>query len=254
MSVEIQWKAEPCPGALNGCLVDGNPEQIARQRKIKRRAIGISIVLQSAGLAALVIAPLFAKPAELSSRVTTPIPPYRSVAPHRVATTPTLEGPRNNTVCFTCFKNPPTLQSIEHSTFTPPPSDGEIDTGSGGQDNPHGILVIDTRPQPPPDVTDAHTPKHVVFETHIDPALLTHRVEPVFPPLARQIRRSGKVELHALIGTDGSIQRLQVVSGDPMFLQSALDAVREWRYKPTYLNGQPVEVDTYITVIYTLQQ
>jgi protein TonB len=88
---------------------------------------------------------------------------------------------------------------------------------------------------------------------HIDPALLTHRVEPVFPALARQLHRTGRVELRAIIGTDGSVQSLQVVSGDPLFINSAREAVLQWRYKPTYLNGEPMEVDTYITVIYTLQ-
>jgi protein TonB len=72
--------------------------------------------------------------------------------------------------------------------------------------------------------------------------------------LARQIRKSGKVELRALIAIDGTVQSLEVVSGDPFFVSSALEAVKQWRYKPTYLNGNPMEVDTYITVIYTLQQ
>ena len=62
------------------------------------------------------------------------------------------------------------------------------------------------------------------------------------------------MELRAIIATDGTIQSLQVVSGDALFLQSALDAVRQWRYHPTILNGQPVEIETYITVIYTLQR
>jgi protein TonB len=60
------------------------------------------------------------------------------------------------------------------------------------------------------------------------------------------------VELHAIIGTDGTIQSLEVLSGDIMFIQSAKEAVLQWRYKPTYLNGQPVEVDTTISVVYTL--
>jgi protein TonB len=71
--------------------------------------------------------------------------------------------------------------------------------------------------------------------------------------LPHQLHRSGKVELHAVIAVDGTIQSLQALSGDPLFISSALEAVRQWRYQPTYLNGQPVEVDTYITVIYTLQ-
>ena len=82
--------------------------------------------------------------------------------------------------------------------------------------------------------------------------MLIHRVEPSYPILARQTHREGRVELRAIIGTDGTIQSLQIVSGDPMFLRSALEAVQQWHYKPTILNGQPVEIDTYITVIYTM--
>jgi protein TonB len=84
--------------------------------------------------------------------------------------------------------------------------------------------------------------------------MLIRRVEPVYPALAKQIGRGGHVELRAIIATDGTIQSLQVVGGDPMFYQSALDAVQQWRYRPTVLNGQPVEIDTYITVIYYLQR
>ena len=83
--------------------------------------------------------------------------------------------------------------------------------------------------------------------------MLIHRVEPIYPVLAIQTRREGHVELRAMIGTDGNIQSLQVVAGDPMFKSSAIQAVQQWHYKPTYLNGQAVEVDTYITVVYTLQ-
>jgi protein TonB len=82
--------------------------------------------------------------------------------------------------------------------------------------------------------------------------MLIRRVEPLYPQLAVQLRREGRVELHAVISTDGSIQSLEVISGDPLLIRSALAAVREWRYRPTILNGQPVEVDTHITVIYTL--
>jgi periplasmic protein TonB len=93
-----------------------------------------------------------------------------------------------------------------------------------------------------------------VHQTRIDPAMLVHRVEPVYPTLAKQLGRAGKVELRAVIATNGTIQSLQVVGGDPLFYQSALDAVGQWRYQPTVLNGQPVEIDTFITVIYTMQR
>lgn len=83
-------------------------------------------------------------------------------------------------------------------------------------------------------------------------AQLITRVEPQYPRLAIQVQREGRVELHAIISTEGRIESLEVMSGDPLFIQSALAAVREWRYRPTILNGRPIEIDTHITVIYTL--
>jgi periplasmic protein TonB len=82
--------------------------------------------------------------------------------------------------------------------------------------------------------------------------MLIHRIEPVYPPLGRQLHREGRVELRAVISTDGSIQSLEVLSGDPLFIQSATSAVREWRYRATILNGQAVEVETHVSVVYTL--
>jgi len=93
----------------------------------------------------------------------------------------------------------------------------------------------------------------VIYKTTIDPAMLIRRVEPIYPALARQIHREGRVEMHARIATDGTVQSLEIVSGDPIFYQSAKDAVSQWLYRATVLNGQKVEIDTYITVIYTMQ-
>jgi len=84
--------------------------------------------------------------------------------------------------------------------------------------------------------------------------MLIHRIEPVYPYLPKQLGRSGRVELRAIIATDGTIQSLRVVSGDPLFYQSALEAVSQWRYRPTVLNGEPVEIDTFITVIYNIDR
>jgi protein TonB len=88
----------------------------------------------------------------------------------------------------------------------------------------------------------------------VQAAMIINRVQPMYPPLARQTRISGTVRLHAIIGKDGSVQQLEVISGHPLLVQSALDAVRQWRYRPTLLNGEPVEVDTTIDVIFSLNQ
>lgn len=81
---------------------------------------------------------------------------------------------------------------------------------------------------------------------------LLHKVSPEYPPIARQARISGSVVLQTTIGKDGSIQDLHVVSGHPLLVQAALDAVRQWRYRPYVLNGQPVEADTIVTVNFNL--
>jgi periplasmic protein TonB len=251
MSSEERVKAELSAGTFSGCLVEGDAEENARVRKSKRRAIIISIVLQSVALAMFVIAPLFAKP-ELTRRVVMPIPPYRNSPAPRQPAQPTA---RNQIVrCVYCppTRIPPTVliparEDVQGALEIP----GSI-TDSTGTGSPYGIGIVDQRPQPPR-VEDAPHEKKRIHESHIDPALLTRRIAPVYPLLARQTRRSGKVELHALIGADGSVQELQVVSGDPLFVNSALDAVRQWHYRPTYLNGQPMEIDTFITVIYTLE-
>jgi periplasmic protein TonB len=103
-------------------------------------------------------------------------------------------------------------------------------------------------PPPPPKAA----PKRITVGGNVQAARLVNRVQPVYPPLARQTRISGTVKLHALIGKDGSVQHLEVMSGHPLLVQSALDAVKQWRYQPTLLNGDPVDVDTEIDVIFSL--
>jgi len=96
------------------------------------------------------------------------------------------------------------------------------------------------------------TPQRIRISGGVTKGLLIHRVEPGYPPLARAARVQGDVVLSAVIDTNGQIQNLQLVSGHPMLVPAALTAVKEWRYKPYLLNGQPVEVETTITVIFTL--
>ena len=74
------------------------------------------------------------------------------------------------------------------------------------------------------------------------------QVRPVYPPLAKQARIQGVVVLEAVIGKDGTIQNLRVITGHPLLIKAAQDAVSQWQYKPTMLNGEPVEVVTTVTV------
>ncbi len=117
-----------------------------------------------------------------------------------------------------------------------------------------GVLggVIGGMGAPPPPKPKQSGPLRV--GGNVQAAKIINRVQPVYPPLARQTRISGTVRLHAIIAKDGTIQQLEVVSGHPLLQQAALDAVRQWRYQPTLLNGDPVEVDTTIDVIFSLNQ
>jgi periplasmic protein TonB len=88
----------------------------------------------------------------------------------------------------------------------------------------------------------------------VQAAKLVNKVQPVYPPLARQTRISGTVRLHAIISKSGQVESLEVLSGHPLLVRAAMDAVQQWRYQPTLLNGEPVEVDTTIDVIFSLNQ
>jgi protein TonB len=252
MSIQENFaKSETRSGDFGECLVGGSEEEQKRRRKVKRRALAVSIVLQTLGLGVLVIAPMLAKPAELSTRTVPPMSIY-SNRPSHPPTANNLPPRHPSGPCFKCAVNSkPQILPTDRDTASGTGDPGPVIPIPGAIES-SGIPVADSRPEPP-HMAEKTPPKRVVHTT-IDPALLVHRVEPVFPPLARQIRRGGKVELHAIIATDGSIQSLEVASGDALFVQSALDAVRQWRYRPTYLNGQAVEIDTFITVIYSVQQ
>ena len=97
-----------------------------------------------------------------------------------------------------------------------------------------------------PPVQEKPVRRHII--SVLDEARLLNKVEPVYPRIAVLTHRQGDVKLHAFIAKDGTIESLTVVSGDPLLASAAVEAVRQWRYRPYFLNGEPVEVETLITV------
>jgi TonB family protein len=245
-------------GTLTGCLVDGDADQRTRQRRVKRRALALSIFLQGAVLAALILVPLFSKAERISLNIATPMVPYGRPSGHpRNPTRPTASRPQIYHGIRPFFPSPTAPPVRELSSENDPIESQDFPIGDSSRDgvNCPGCVNIggtDTGPRPPQPPVETPTRPRLIH-TQIDPAMLIRRVEPKYPALAIQTHREGRVELRAIIGTDGTIQSLQVVSGDPLFLLSAREAVQQWKYKPTYLNGQAVEIDTFITVVYTLQ-
>ncbi len=148
----------------------------------------------------------------------------------------------------------PTAVAMVTDTEPPPPM---IDPGVAGvrdgtgDSNARGtvlnsVLGSDLALPPPPPAVH-HPPVSHMMEGN-----LVHRVQPDYPPLARQVRVQGLVVLRATISREGAIEDLQVLSGHPMLVKAAVEAVRQWRYRPYVLNGEPVEVETEVKVNFVL--
>ncbi len=112
------------------------------------------------------------------------------------------------------------------------------------------------KPRPPENTAKPATKTDVPVRVggQVLEAKIIRRVIPAYPPLARQARVQGVVRLDGIISRDGTIHQLRVISGHPLLVQAAVDAVRQWVYRPTFLNGEAVEVQAPIDVNFTLSQ
>ena len=182
-----------------------------------------------------------------------PPPPPPAAAPVKVVKQ--IQSDISNGQLRTPTKIPEKVQMIKEED-TPPPmaSAGGVVGGvpggvPGGQMG--GVIggIISSTPVAVPKVA---TPQRVRVSQGVSQGLLIKKVQPPYPPLARQARIQGQVVLQAEISKDGSIQNLRLISGHPMLAPAAIEAVKQWKYKPYYLNGEPVEVETQITVIFSL--
>jgi len=104
----------------------------------------------------------------------------------------------------------------------------------------------------PPAAAPTQKPTRIRVAGKVQQAMLVHRVMPVYPPDAKGAHISGTVLLHLIIDKGGAVEKVEYISGPPELKTSAMDAIKQWRYKPTLLNGEPVEVDTMISVVFTL--
>jgi protein TonB len=122
-------------------------------------------------------------------------------------------------------------------------------TGLGSRDGLPNSLGSGTQPVMPVAPRPVAAPLRI---SHISEGNLIRKVLPEYPPLARSARIQGPVVLQAMISKEGVIENLRVVTGHPMLVPAAIDAVRQWRYRPYILNNEPVEVETQITVNFGL--
>jgi protein TonB len=138
----------------------------------------------------------------------------------------------------------------------PPPAGagvaGMSGMGSGSGTGVFGGMGLGTGTAPKINVAPAKPTGPARISGGVMAGSLINKVTPNYPPIARAAHVGGTVVLHAIISKTGTIESLQAISGPDMLKGAALDAVRQWRYKPYLLNGEPTEVDTTITVNFNL--
>lgn len=219
---------------------------------------GLSFTVEAFLLGLAVLAPLLyteALPRQILDILQLPTPPAAAPASRTrsVVSHPTTHSELiNNQVML-----PTTIPNHVHEI------QDELARDSGLTDDPNG--VVGAPPNGPttgtipslldglPPAMPKNVPPHSVrVSSGVAQGLLIHEVQPQYPPLARRARIQGAVVLQATIGRDGTIQNLHLVSGHPLLMEAAMEAVKQWRYRPYLLNNEPVDVDTTIEVNFTL--
>ena len=248
-------------GNLSQCMVGADREDL---RQARRRAVALSVALQVVCVAALLVVPLLAVPGALPPGVIfTPVPPYRGGGgavrprPHHAPARSTQSVLTNRLIFPTARA---ALNAHEASSETAPPDIGPQivgDLGPANDNGPASPYIPDGNETgvriPPPRQPVA--PRQLIHRSEgVMAGSLIHRVDPQYPEIAKTIHLSGTVHLRAIIATDGRVQNLEVLSGNPILANAAVAAVRQWRYRPTLLSGTAVEVETFITVNFVLSQ
>jgi len=227
--------------------------------KRKRWALVVSATAQAVCLLILILIPLIYTQALPKAFLNTVLVALQGTSSQPPAQAPLPKpGPRSvrlfaHSVLIGPGHIPPHVNVIEEPPLPPeaPAGPGPINSNSDFdllKVVPNSAETV-PRPAAPPRALE-----RVPVISTIEAAKLISRIQPLYPPLAIQARIQGNVVLHAIIAREGAVSELQVLSGHPLLVNSALDAVRQWRYSPTLLNGQAVEVETTITVSFVLGQ
>jgi len=230
--------------------------------KTKRgRTSAIAFLLEIMILIVMVLIPLIFTEALPRTQLMTflvappppPPPPPPAAAPVKIVKV--IQTDIVNGQLRTPTKIPQKVQMIKEDEAPPPVManagvvggvPGGVPGGSMG-----GVIgsVLSATPVAVPKIA---TPQRVRVSSGVQSGLLIRKVNPTYPPLARQARIQGVVILQAQISKDGNIENLQLISGHPMLAPAAIEAVKQWKYKPYLLNGEPVEVETQVQVNFTL--
>jgi periplasmic protein TonB len=252
-------------GNFSDCLVDGDSESLKRALRLRQWALMTSLSFEAGLLAVTLLWPLIT-PGVLPRQFNlTPAPPFHGggntvpAKSHEPLHPPSGQD-HHPVICLLCA--PPSIPP--HPSYESGPEPPSVDAGPGtGFRNDSGFADagpfllggLGTGRQPnisrPPEQSRPNSPLYKNAE--LMEAMLVQRVQPEYPPLALAAHISGRVHLRAIIARDGTVRELQVISGNPLLVQAARAAVLKWRYRPTLLNGEAIEVETYISADFVLE-
>lgn len=246
--------------SFSKCLVDSDSDARSRSRLLRRKALALSVVFEFALISALILWPLFSPSVLATQYVLTPLPPYAGGGSPTNHPRSASHPPSTSHLPVICLAVcAPITHSYDPTSDSDAP-DVDLNPGESGGGGP-GLPV--SGPWVPGSI--GNTPVALepprTEKTHLQPvrrsgeimaAMLIHRVDPAYPAIARSAHISGVVHLHAIIGKDGTVHELEVIDGNVLLAQSARAAVQAWRYRPTLLNGEAAEVETYVTVNFVL--
>lgn len=223
-------------------------------RRRRRASQASSFVVQAIIVGVLVILPLWfidVLPVQsLATFLVAPPPPPPPPAPAAPTVKITRVSQVVNGELRAPSRIPEKVKMIKEEEAPPSASSGVIGGVEGGVPGGTvsgvlGSLITVSHTMQPPAVAPA---RRIRVSTGISEGMLTRRVEPVYPIIAQRARVQGTVEMKALISKQGTIENLQLVSGHPLLVPAAMDAVKQWRYRPYVLNGEPLEVETMVIV------
>jgi protein TonB len=230
-------------------IVSGNTAEMQQSRK--PWSVGLAVIIQSAILGAVLLIPLIYTQtlpnAMINTFLVAPPPPAPPPPPQQAV----VKQVQPKTFAVNRMVAPTMIpKQVEFVKDEAPPSVVASDTAGvqGGTGDVLGGIGTGVAPPPPPTAP----PDRIKVGGAVQSASLVTKVTPDYPGIAKSAHVSGTVTLRAIISKDGSIEKLEYVSGPPLLMASAIRAVKEWKYRPTMLNGQPVEVDTTVQVVFSL--
>ncbi len=229
----------------------------SRPRKTWPKLVSFAIEVGAIGV--LVLLPFIytqALPKQLWTDILENPAPPPGVAPPQALHSQSRTAQRNHDLEDKVLHEPayiPRITSLVHdepaSSEGPPSMEGVQGGMPGGAEN---SVITEIARASPSLVVKVSPPAKLRVSFGVAAGMLVHQVKPQYPQMAVQARIQGTVVLQAVIGKDGMVRELRLVSGHPMLAPAAIEAVKQWRYRPYLLNGEPVEVDTQINVNFTL--